>query len=160
MSWHHNGKWLLDLGWMIILLMLFNHFWRQRQRLVDAQFWLIAKGRVTQCEWAIIGRSIWPKIEYTYRVCEKECVGQYLFLDTAHNNPNSPYARRIAFKVAVAFKENKEIDVYYNPNHPEQSALDITIPTKLNMILILICTAIAFHLVVIGRHFFIYFGGI
>ncbi len=155
MVWNPNGKWLLDLAWLIVLLLLLNHFWQQRRRLIAAQFWLITKARIIHCEWTKIGRSIWPKIEYTYTVCDQNCVGQYLFLDTTHNTPNSSYARRIAYKVAVAFRENKEMDVYYNPNHPEQSALDISIPTKLNVIIILVGMLLAFHLIFIVRQFFI-----
>ena len=96
-----------------------------------------------------VGHSIWPKIEYTYQVHDQDLIGEYLFLDTSHNNPNSKYSRLVAYKAAVAFKENSEIDVYYNPNNPEQSALDVTIPIKLNIILCLISVLIVIHLGII-----------
>ena len=131
-------RWILDLGWLAVLFLLFWHFWRDRQVLLQAQSWLQVKGHITQYELTTVGHSVWPKIEYTYQVHDKDLLGEYLFLDTAHNNPNSKYARFIAYKAALAFKEDAEIDVYYNPNHPEQSALDVTMPKKLNVILILI----------------------
>ncbi|HHF7374868.1 DUF3592 domain-containing protein [Legionella bozemanae] len=142
----NTWRWVLDLGWLLFLLIIFRHFWRDRQVLVQAQTWLQVKGRITACEWTKVGHSVWPKIEYTYQVYDKNLTGEYLFLDTAHNNPNSKYSRGVAYKAAIAFQENAEIDVYYNPNHPEQSALDVTIPTKLNIILILIGMLIVVHL--------------
>lgn len=143
------GQWLLDTGWLLILSILLLHFWRDRKGLLQAQSWLKAKGHVTRCEWVKVGHSIWPKIEYTYQVYDKDLVGEYLFLDTSHNSPNSKYSRLIAYKAAVAFKENSEIDIYYNPNQPEQSALDVTMPIKLNIILILISTLILIHIGII-----------
>lgn len=139
-------RWMLDLGWLLFLLILFRHFWRDRQLLLQAQSWLKVKGQITACEWTKVGHSVWPKIEYTYQVNEQSLIGEYLFLDTAHNNPNSKYSRSVAYKAAVAFQENAEIEVYYNPNQPEQSALDVTIPSKLNIILILIGMLIVVHL--------------
>lgn len=152
MTWLTVWRWMLDLGWLVVLLGIFIHFWRDRQSLVRAKTWLKAKGHVTSCEWTRAGHSVWPKIEYTYQVHDKDLVGEYLFLDTAHNTPNSKYARRIAYKAAVAFKEEEEIDIYYNPNHPEQSALDVTMPKKLNVILILIGILIALQLGLILWH--------
>lgn len=146
MTWLNIGRWMLDLGWLFFLLILFSHFWRDRKVLSQAQSWLKVKGHITACDWTTVGHSIWPKIEYSYQVYDKDMTGEYLFLDTAHNNPNSKYSRGIAYKAAVAFKERAEIDVYYNPNHPEQSALDVTIPIKLNIILVLIGMLIVLHL--------------
>lgn len=150
MAWLIFWRWMLDLVWLFFLLILFRHFWQDRQVLVRAKSWLITKGNITSCEWTEVGHSIWPKIEYSYQVDDKDLTGEYLFLDTAHNNPNSKYSRSIAYKAAVAFKEDKEIDVYYNPNNPEQSALDVTVPTKLNIILILIGAFIILHLGIIA----------
>lgn len=153
MTWQNVWRWMLDIGWLFFLLFLFRHFWRQRKALMQAQSWLKVKGYIIRCEWEDVGHSIWPKIEYTYQVSEKDMVGEYLFLDTAHNNPNSKYSRGIAYKAAVAFNESKEIDVYYNPNHPEQSALDVTMPIKLNIILVLIGLFIILHLGLIAWHY-------
>lgn len=146
MIWHSSLRWFLDFGWLVVLLILLRHFWRDRNSLLNAKSWLKVKGRVTSCEWIEAGHSIWPKIEYSYQVYDQDLVGHYLFLDTSHNSPNSKYSRSIAYKAAVAFKENLEIEVYYNPNHPEQSALDVTMPTKLNIILILIGSLILLHI--------------
>lgn len=152
MTWFSVWRWMLDLGWLTVLFILLIHFWQKRQVLVQAQSWLKAKGHITVCEWSKIGHSVWPRIEYMYQVYDKDLVGQYLFLDTAHNNPNSKYARQVAYRVAIAFKEDEEIDVFYNPNQPEQSALDVTIPKKLNVILILIGILICLHLGLIFSH--------
>jgi uncharacterized protein YxeA len=145
MTWLEIWRWVLDLGWLVILLILLRHFWRDRQSLVQARTWLQVKGRITSCELTKSGHSVWPKIEYTYEVYEKEMIGEHLFLDTTHNNPNSKYARHIAYKAALAFKEGEEVEVYYNPNHPGQSALDVTMPKKLTFILVLISILLVFQ---------------
>jgi len=146
MTWSAAWHWVLDLGWLAVLLLLLKHFWRDRRALRDAQYWLKAKGHITSCELTQSGNRVWPKIEYTYQVYDKDLIGEYLFLDTAHNNPSSKYSRSVAYKAAVAFKEEKEIDIYYNPNRPEQSALDVTIPIKLNAIIALIGFFIVVHI--------------
>lgn len=136
----HYNYWqaTLDIAWLAILVVLFYHFWNNRQFLIDAQGWLKAKGHITRYQLVKVGHRIWPKVEYEYCVYEQNLIGHYLFLDTAHNNPSSKYARRVAYRAAIAYKDHLEIDVYYNPNRPEESALDVTMPTKLNVILIII----------------------
>lgn len=146
MHWLNSWRWVLDTGWLLFLLLLFRHFWRDRNALLQSKSWLKVSGHITRCDWTKVGHNIWPKIEYTYQVHDKDLIGEYLFLDTSHNSPNSKYSRLIAYKAAVAFKQNSAIDVYYNPNDPEQSALDVTIPRKLNIILILIGLLIVFHI--------------
>jgi hypothetical protein len=155
MDWHFWGRVLLDLGWLCVLFMLFRHFWLDRKTLVDAQSWLKVKGQITRCDWTKQGHSLWPKIEYSYQVADKDITGEYLFLDTAHNNPNSKYARHVAYKVAMAFNEHQEIDVYYNPNDPAQSTLDVAIPVKLNAILILIGACILLQSVIMVLRYLI-----
>lgn len=146
MVWLYVWRGMVDLGWLLFLVLLFMHFWRNRNVLVRARSWLKAKGHITSFEWIKAGHSAWPKVTYSYQVHEKDLTGEYLFLDTTHNNPNSKYSRYIAYNAAVSFKESKEIDVYYNPNNPEQSALDVTIPIKLNIILMVIGVLIIVHL--------------
>ncbi|MGL5742453.1 MAG: DUF3592 domain-containing protein [Legionella sp.] len=146
MIWLKVWRWMLDLGWLLFLLILFCHFWCDLRGLARARSWLKVKGRITACEWTTVGHSVWPKIQYLYRVNDREITGEYLFLDTAHNNPNSKYSRKVAYNAAVAFKDEAEVDVYYNPNNPEQSALDVTMPIKLNIILILIGMLFIVHL--------------
>ncbi len=154
MAWHFSAKWVLDLGWLLFLLILLKHFWQDRKELLRTQSWLITKGHITHCEWTTIGHSVWPKIEYSYQVHERDLVGEYLFLDTAHNSPSSKYSRQVAYKAALAFKEDAEIEVFYNPNNPEQSALDITMPKKLNFIIILLGALIFLHLgIIVSRVF-------
>jgi hypothetical protein len=146
------GQAILDIAWLTILVMMFHHFWKNRQFLMDAQGWLKAKGHITRYQLVKIGHRIWPKVEYEYCVYEQNLIGHYLFLDTAHNNPNSKYSRRIAYKAAIAYKDHLEIDVYYNPNRPDESALDVTMPIKLNAILIIIGGLIAVQLIMMVFH--------
>lgn len=153
MTWFNFLRWAIDLVWLGLLAFLFSHFWRVRSALVQAKSWLKVKGHIISCELIRVGHSAWPEIQYSYQVYDKNLVGEYLFLDTSHNNPNSRYSRMVAYKVVLAFKENSAIDVYYNPNHPEQSALDVTIPAKLNLILILIGALFILHLGVMGLRF-------
>lgn len=147
-SWHG----LLDVAWLVFLLTILRHFWRERQILAQTKFWLITKGRITVFEWTREGPRLWPSIEYTYQVFDKDFYGEYLFLDTSHNNPNSKYARRVAYRAAMAYENDEEIDVFYNPNNPQQAVLDITMPRKLNLIITLLVALIVFHLVVVGVH--------
>ncbi|KTD76628.1 DUF3592 domain-containing protein [Legionella waltersii] len=149
MWWSTVLKGAIDVIWLVFLLLLFRYFWLKRKDLLDARSWLKVKGHITSCEWTTVGHSVWPKIEYEYEVYNKTLLGEYLFLDTLHNSPSSKYSRNIAYKVSMAFKNNSEIDVYYNPNNPEQSALDVTMPKKLSFILILIGTLLLSHIVLI-----------
>lgn len=142
------SKHLLDWGWLLFLLLVFWYFWRSRQVTVKTKFWVKTRGRITHCEWMICEHIMWPKIEYIYQVGERDHTGEYLFLDTVHNDPNSQYARHLAYKVAIAYKENEDIDVYYDPNKPEQAVLDTTVPGKLNLILVFIAALIVLHLVI------------
>lgn len=145
MSWQG----LLDLVWLIFLLSMLRHFWRDRQLLAQTKFWLITKGHITVFEWTREGHRLWPRVEYTYQVFDQDFQGEYLFLDTAHNNPNSKYARTVAYRAAIAYENDEEIDVFYNPNNPQQAVLDITMPRKLNIIIALLVMLIILHLVVV-----------
>lgn len=147
------GRAFLDLSWLAILLIMFHHFWQSRQILLDAQGWLKAKGHVTRYKLIREGHTLWPKIEYEYFVYDKSLIGHYLFLDTAHNNPHSKYSRDVAYKAAIAYQEHLEIDVYYNPNRPEESALDVTMPSKLTAILIVIGMLIGVQFVLVVARF-------
>lgn len=146
LQWLLSWQGLLDLLWLIFLLFLFHHFWRDRQFLNQTRFWLITKGRITQFNWIRDKHRLWPKITYLYRVFEHDFEGEYLFLDTAHNNPNSNYARKVAYRVAMAYEKDEEIDVFYNPNNPQQAVLDTTMPRKLTLILALLFILIILHL--------------
>ena len=130
MSW----RGLLDILWLLFLLSMVWHFWRERQLLTQTKFWLITKGRITSFEWTKVGPRLWPRIEYRYQVFDKDFQGEYLFLDTSHNNPNSKYARQVAYRAAMAYENDEEIDVYYNPNNPYQAVLD-TLSNKINLII-------------------------
>lgn len=134
MNQHYH--WILDFAWLSLLLALTLHFWRVRKNLLRARFWLKTKGQITQCELVDEGGARWPSVEYEFRVNDQEVKGSHLLLDTAHNTASSAYARGVAYRAAVAFKEGQDIDIYYNPNDPSESALDVSIPWKLNGIFI------------------------
>lgn len=150
-NWLVSWQGLLDLCWLLLLLAILFYFWRERKQLADAKYWLITKGRVTLFEWTKNGHQLWPKIEFTYYVFDQEFRSKYLFLDTVYNNPNSKYARQVAYKAAVAYEKDAEIDVYYNPDNPQQAVLDVTVPPKLNLIIVLLLLLIFFHLFIIIR---------
>lgn len=151
-NWLLSGRGMVDVIWLVFLFYLLWHFWRDRQLLARTRHWLITKGRITQFEWARVGRQLWPKIQYTYQVFDQEYASEYLFLDTSHNNPTSKYARLVAYRAAVAYEDDVDIDVFYNPNNPKQAALDITIPRKLNVIIALLIALIILHVVVVIVH--------
>ncbi len=148
-DWLTSWTGLLDMLWLLFLLFILNYFWKDRKALMQTRNWIKTKGKVTDIQWTQEKHRTWPEIEYSYLVNDLEYIGQYLFLDTAHNNPNSLYARRIAYKAAMSYEKNQELTVYYNPMQPEQSALDITMPRKLNVVIAFIIGLIIFHLGII-----------
>lgn len=151
-SWLLSWKGIIDLAWLVFLLILLRHFWQDWRLLQSARYWLITKGRISQLVWTKDGEHIWPKIEYIYQIYDQDFYGEYLFLDTSHNNPNSKYARNVAYRAAMAFEKDEEIDIYYNPNNPKQSALDVHMPVKLNVIIVLLIFLILLHLGIVVYH--------
>lgn len=148
-NWLVSSQGFMDILWLSFLLFLLWHFWQERQALKIASHWLITKGRITQFVWAQEEHRLWPKIEYSYQLFDQDFKGEYLFLDTSRNNPASKYARKVAYRAAMAFEHDEEIDIYYNPDNPLQSALDVRIPTKLNVIIGLLLFLLALHLGVV-----------
>lgn len=144
----------MDIIWLLFLLFLLRHFWQERQVLKMASYWLITKGRITQFVWTKEGVHLWPKIEYTYELFEQEFKGEYFFLDTSRNNPNSKYSRKVAYQAAMAFENDEEINIYYNPDNPLQSALDVRMPTKLNVIIGLLVILLGLHLVIVAHRLY------
>ena len=143
-SWQN----LFDLGWLLFLLLMFWYFWRVRQFTLQTRYWVKTRGRVTRCEWTTSGHRVWPKIEYIYQVGERDYTGEYLFFDTEHNDPNSAYSRLVAYKVVNAYTKNEDVDVYYNPDRPEQAVLDTTIPRKINVALGFIAALVVLHVII------------
>lgn len=154
MNWLISGQGFMDIVWLLFLLFLLRHFWQERQALMIASHWLITRGRITQFVWTQDGHHLWPKIEYSYQLFDQEFKGEYLFLDTSRNNPNSKYARKVAYRAAMAFENDEEIDIYYNPDNPLQSALDVRIPTKLNVIIGLLLFLLVLHLVIVAHRLY------
>src|SRR3990167_5981783 len=105
-------KYFLDLVWLIFLLIILKYFLSKFYFLNKARAWFVTKGQIIQLSWTNDNGRLWPKIEYTYQVYERDFIGEYLFLDTSLNTPSSSYARHIAYRAALAYKNNEEIDVF------------------------------------------------
>lgn len=133
-----------------MLLLFLNYFIRDLKLLRHSHQWLKTKGQITQCELIKQGHTYWPRIEYHYTINDREFTGHYFFVDTSLNNPNSRYARELAYRIINAYNKGEEVDIYYDPNKPTVSALDVTIPKKLYLILGLIFLLITVHLFLIG----------
>lgn len=136
---------VLDFGWLVFLLFVFKQFWMSRQQTYQTQGWMKSAGRITTCEWITYQHVLWPKIEYVYQVGDRDFTGDRICCDTVHQLPTSAHMRRLAYQIAHAYQENQTIEVYYNPNHPEQSVLDTTIPRKLQIILWVLSILIVVH---------------
>jgi len=150
LEWFFSWQSIIDLSWLLFLFLILRYFWNDKKALQEAKNWAKTKGTVVRCEWGKAGPRIWPKIEYIYHVTHHDFIGEHIFLDTSHNTPYSAYARKIAYKAAMSYKNNQEIDVYYDPENPERSALDIHIPQKLNVVITLISTLIILHIAIIS----------
>lgn len=142
---------LLDLGWLLFLSLLLAYFWLQRHTMLKAQHWQKTRGHISRFEWITHGHRVWPKIEYIYQVHDQEFIGEHLFVDMTYINPNSRYARKFAYQVANAYKNNEDLAVFYNPEKPAQAVLNVSMPRKLNLIIVLISALIALHLLGIYR---------
>lgn len=136
---------LTNIIWLIFLLAVFRYFWRQRQISSKACDWLITRGRITQLVWTKDGATIWPKIEYTYQIYDRDFTSDRFFFDTSHNSPYSKSCRNIAYRMAIAFENNEDIDVFYDPDNPLQAVLDVSIPSKLNVIINFLLLLIIAH---------------
>jgi len=141
-----NGADLLWLGLLGIMLLV---LWRnKRQFQQKTRSWLTTAGQVSFFEWSSHGHLPWPKIQYTYEVDEVEYQGNTIYLSTARHNLNASYARQLAYRVALAYEQDEPIPVYYDPALPEQSALDISLPKKLNIFMVFIGFLLVLHLTV------------
>lgn len=146
---------VLDVGWFLFLLIMFSYFWRQRAALLKTQHWKITTGRIESCEWRRDGHQLWPEIQYSYTVGDQKYTGAHLLLDTTHVNPNSAYARQLAYKVADAYKEDKALGVYYDPDNPASAVLARNVPWKLNFIALFFSGLIILHLIVMIKKLFL-----
>lgn len=144
-----SSRGITDLVWLGFLLFILIYFWRKRQEAKQSLNWLKTTGQIISCEFTRDKHRIWPKIEYAYQVNEQEYIAEHLFPDTFHNNPESKYARKIAYKAAMAWKNHEEITVYYDPFYPQRAALDVKIPLKLNVVIVLVSLLIMIHLTTI-----------
>ncbi|WED42730.1 DUF3592 domain-containing protein [Legionella cardiaca] len=145
-----SWRWLLDLLWLIFLLALLRYFWRERLRLKKTESWYLTKGRITQFSWTQEAQRLWPKIEYQYQAFDQDYQGERLFQDSSHINLNSKHARAVAYRAAIAYEKDEDIDVYFNPENPQEAVLDIAMPPKLTIILGLLSALILIHLVIVG----------
>ena len=145
---------VVDIIWLLFLLLLLVYFVSLRTKAKKAHHWHTTEGFITACEWSTEGQNLWPKIQFRYYVGGMEYLGEHLFLDTSHNTPTSNYARRVAYKVAKAHLNNEPIKIYYHPDEPEISAIDVKVPSKINFIILLLSGLILLHLSVLFFRFF------
>ena len=143
---------LIDLFWLLFLLVVLLHFWKKRQLLVAARSWQNTRGRIHQLEWTEENGSLWLEVTYTYQLFDQEYLGDCIFLDEASNRTNNAYTRNIAYQIVMAFKNQEEIDVYYDPDNPMESALDVHIPRSLHWIIGMLLVFLALHLLLIIYH--------
>lgn len=146
------GHAMLDLVWLLFLLVMLFYFWQERRHLKKSLRWPQTTGHITQFNWTKEGHQLWPKITYAYWVNEQEYIGDSLLLSSAHTSYSSAHARKVAYRAAMAFERNEAIDVYYNPEAPDQAVLDIRLPKKLDVIILLLLFFIALHLTIVGYH--------
>lgn len=132
--------------WLIFLLYALFYFWRARQKLIAAFDWLKTNGTIVACHYKEEKGRIWHQIDYSYEVNDQQLVGQFIVLNPYTNNPHQPYTCEQAHQ--------KQIEVYYNPNLPEQSTLDVRVPKKLNVMLLLISGILLVHLTILAYRYF------
>tara|TARA_Y100000588_G_C14199112_1_gene901634 strand:- start:803 stop:1243 length:441 start_codon:yes stop_codon:yes gene_type:complete len=145
---------IIDIIWLAFLTGLLVYFFSVRLKAKRALKWHKTTAYITVCDWRYEGRIIWPKVQYSYYVDGREYKGENLFMDTSHNTPHSRYARNVAYKVAKAYKNNEALMIYYHPDKPDVSAIDVEVPTKINVILLFISGLILLHLGVLVFRFF------
>src|SRR5690606_7903414 len=104
------------------------------------------KGIVESMELVEVGHNYWPKLTYSYRVNEKNYLGNTIFLDSLLNSPHSGYSKRVAYDLANAYKQNNPVNVYYEPEVPELAVLNTNIPKRLYFIAWALGLMILFHL--------------
>lgn len=134
--------------WLIFLSVLLGYFVRKKFFL-NTGSWLVTQGRIIR--FSIEKDRLFPEIEYTYVLFDQVFFGSDFFRNPLLVSVNSASARALAYKAAKAFKEDKDIDVYYNPDNPTESALDASVPAKLNGIVVLLLILMAFQLLIITK---------
>lgn len=144
------GHVILDNLWLLFLLLMLAHFWQERRYLKKSRNWLQTTGHIVHFHWTKEGHQLWPKIAYTYEVNTQAYVGEALLLESSHTSFSSAYARKVAYRAAMAYERNDPIEVYYNPENPQQAVLDIRLPRKLDFIIGLLVLFIVLHVTVVG----------
>jgi hypothetical protein len=81
--------------------------------------WLVTKGEIIQSDWEYVLNGDAPdlefKLKYKFKINEIEYIGTRLFLMT-YDFDNRNYKKRYPLK--------KQVDVYYNPNNPNDCVLE------------------------------------
>lgn len=137
-KWFSERPLMFDFLWLSFLFFLLFYFYKRLRILNKSQSWFVTKGKIIELEWIDKINYMWPKIKYTYEVNDESFTGEHLLLDSTWTTPYSKASRRIAYKAAMAYKNQEEIDIYYNPFDPSQSALDVRLPRKLRIIVYLL----------------------
>jgi len=120
-----------NIGWLVLLVLLFGYFFSQYWQLRALRRWRKVEGHVTHFSLQEQDGRLWPDIEYSYSVDSKTYHNDHFFSDNAQHALYSRYARKLAHRIALAYKNDEDIWVYYDPKDPEQAVLDRRIPPKL-----------------------------
>lgn len=145
-QWLFSWQALGDIFWALLLFILLYFFWERRKVSQRAKHWAQTQGQIEELNWDKEAKESWIQVRYSYQVLAQKLEGNCLFLDSLNNNPNSAYSRKIAYRIAMAFKNDASIEVFYNPDNPAESALDVHVPGKLNIILLLLALMLLLHL--------------
>ncbi|MBX9703839.1 MAG: DUF3592 domain-containing protein [Silvanigrellaceae bacterium] len=148
-SWHS----FIDFAWLAGLIILLVYFYKDWKVFKNLHQWQTTEGTISQFSWTEQSPLPWPKIEYTYQVYEQEFLGSRLVLDNPYINLHSPSAREVAYRATLAFKNDEEIIVFYDPINPAQSVLDVHTPRKLKVIIGMLVLFLTIHLFRMGYRF-------
>ncbi len=106
------------------------------------QTWPSVNGRITDSRWhnKIIGQSALrptskfiPKIEYSYSVNSSEYKGTTISLDAFED-----FDRLTAKTKLEQYATGREVKVFYDPNHPGVSCLEVEKPSLLNVVALIL----------------------
>lgn len=140
---------VISLIWIAFLIAVFLFFFNQYRRLKKIADWPVTEGKVVQFTIEQQNETYWPSIAYEYQVNGQTHESGHFFADTAHNTPQTPRSKRLAYDTAQAYLKEKPVTVHYNPNAPEQAVLDVKVPNKLIAIMAIILALIITEVVVL-----------
>ncbi len=129
---------IVSLIWLAFLIAVFIFFLVQYRRLKQIAAWPVTEGKVVQFNLEKQNQTYWPSIVYEYLVNGQVHESEHFFSDTTHNTPQTPRAKKVAYNTAQAYLQEQPVTVHYNPQAPEQAVLDVNVPTKLIVIMLIV----------------------